>query len=96
LATGAVATLSAGALAIGGTVLATGKQALAAYATWEQAVGGVDTLFKDASGTVQQYAANAYKTAGISANEYMNQVTSFSASLISSLGGNTAKAAEMG
>lgn len=96
LATGAVATLSAGALAIGGTVLATGKQALAAYATWEQAVGGVDTLFKDASGTVQQYAANAYKTAGISANEYMNQVTSFSASLISSLGGNTARAAEMG
>lgn len=82
--------------AIGGTLVATGKQALGAYATWEQAVGGVDTLFKDASGTVQKYAAEAYKTAGVSANEYMNQVTSFSASLISSLGGDTAKAAKMG
>ena len=67
-----------------------GKSALDAYATYEQAVGGVDTLFKDASGTVQKYAAEAYKNAGVSANEYMTQVTSFSASLISSLGGNTA------
>jgi len=56
----------------------------------------VDTLFKDASGTVQKYAAEAYKNAGVSANEYMTQVTSFSASLISSLGGDTAKAAELG
>lgn len=96
IATGSMAILSAGALALGGTILATGKQALAAYATWEQAVGGVDTLFKDASGTVQQYAAGAYKTAGISANDYMNQVTSFAASLVSSLGGDTRKAAELG
>lgn len=73
-----------------------GKSALDAYATYEQAVGGVDTLFKDASGTVQKYAAEAYRTAGVSANEYMTQVTSFSASLISSLGGDTAKAADMG
>lgn len=73
-----------------------GKSALDAYATYEQAVGGVDTLFKDASGTVQKYAAEAYRTAGVSANEYMAQVTSFSASLISSLGGDTAKAAELG
>lgn len=73
-----------------------GKSALNAYATYEQAVGGVDTLFKDASGTVQKYAAEAYRTAGVSANEYMTQVTSFSASLISSLGGDTAKAAELG
>ena len=73
-----------------------GKSALDAYATYEQAVGGVDTLFKDASGTVQKYAAEAYKTAGVSANQYMEQVTSFSASLISSLGGDTAKAAELG
>lgn len=73
-----------------------GKSALDAYATYEQAVGGVDTLFKDASGTVQKYAADAYRTAGVSANEYMTQVTSFSASLISSLGGDTAKAAELG
>lgn len=73
-----------------------GMSALDAYATYEQAVGGVDTLFKDASGTVQKYAAEAYRTAGVSANEYMTQVTSFSASLISSLGGDTAKAAELG
>ena len=73
-----------------------GKSALDAFATYEQAVGGVDTLLKDASGTVQKYAAEAYRTAGVSANEYMTQVTSFSASLISSLGGDTAKAAELG
>lgn len=73
-----------------------GKSALDAYATYEQAVGGVDTLFKGASGTVQKYAAEAYRTAGVSANEYMTQVTSFSASLISSLGGDTAKAAGLG
>lgn len=73
-----------------------GKSALDAYATYEQAVGGVDTLFKGASSTVQKYAAEAYRTAGVSANEYMTQVTSFSASLISSLGGDTAKAAELG
>lgn len=73
-----------------------GKSSLDAYASWQQAVGGVDTLFKDASGTVQKHAADAYRTAGISANQYMEQVTSFSASLISSLGGDTAKAAELG
>ncbi len=83
-----------------------GNIATAAGAVWAKlpsgaqsaagAIGGVDTLFKDASGTVQKYAAEAYKTAGVSANEYMNQVTSFSASLISSLGGDTAKAAKMG
>ncbi len=73
-----------------------GKSALDAYATYEQAVGGVNTLFKDASGIVQKHAADAYRTAGISANQYMEQVTSFSASLISSLGGDTAKAAELG
>ena len=73
-----------------------GKSSLDAYASWQQAVGGVDTLFKDASATVQKNAADAYRTAGISANQYMEQVTSFSASLISSLGGDTAKAAELG
>ena len=72
-----------------------GKTALDSYAQWEQAVGGVDTLFKDASSKVQQYAADAYKTAGVSANSYMNQVTSFAASLISSLGGDTQAAADM-
>ncbi|MCH9275005.1 hypothetical protein JS533_001710 [Bifidobacterium amazonense] len=82
------------ASAAGAGLTAIGKQALEAYATYEQAVGGVDTLFKDASGTVQKYAAEAYKTAGVSANDYMNQVTSFAASLVSSLGGDTAAAAE--
>lgn len=92
---GLKAVTAAGAAAGAGIAVA-GKQALDAYATWEQAVGGVDTLFKGASGTVQKYAAEAYKTAGVGANDYMNQVTSFAASLVSSLGGDTAKAADMG
>ena len=82
------------AAAAGAGLTAIGKQALGAYATYEQAVGGVDTLFKDSSKTVQKYAADAYKTAGVSANDYMNQVTSFAASLVSSLGGDTAASAE--
>ena len=64
------------------------------YADYEQLVGGVDTLFKESSGVVQQYAANAYKTAGMSANDYMEQVTSFSASLLQGLGGDTEAAAK--
>lgn len=64
------------------------------YAEYEQLVGGVETLFKQSADVVQQYAANAYKTAGMSANEYMDTVTSFSASLLQSLGGDTAAAAE--
>ena len=75
-------------------VAALTKASIDQYAQYEQLVGGVDTLFKTASDKVQQYAANAYKTAGMSANEYMNTVTSFSASLIKSLGGNTEKAAQ--
>ena len=72
-----------------------GKQAVASYAEYEQLVGGVDTLFKESSAKVQEYASNAYKTSGLSANEYMQTVTSFSASLISSLDGDTAKASEV-
>ena len=64
------------------------------YAEYEQLVGGVDTLFKEASQKVQQYANEAYRTAGMSANDYMSTVTSFSASLLQSLGGDTDKAAE--
>lgn len=80
-------------------VAATGVEALTKasidqYAEYEQLVGGVDTLFKAASDKVQEYAANAYKTAGMSANEYMDTVTSFSASLLQSLGGDTEKAAQ--
>lgn len=70
------------------------KASIAQYAEYEQLVGGVDTLFKTASDKVQEYAANAYKTAGMSANEYMDTVTSFSASLLQSLGGDTEKAAQ--
>lgn len=86
----------AGAVAIGALAtagVAIGKQSLEAYAKYEQMVGGVDTLFKKSSKLVQSYAANAYKTAGLSANDYMDTVTSFSASLLQSLGGNTKKAA---
>ena len=94
-----VASISFKALAVGITGAATAvgalvKNAVSAYADYEQLVGGVDTLFKNSSATVQKYANDAYKTAGLSANAYMETVTSFSASLISSLGGDTAKAAD--
>jgi phage-related protein len=75
-------------------VAALTKSSIDQYAEYEQLVGGVDTLFKDASDTIQQYASNAYKTAGVSANTYMEQATAFSASLIQSLGGDTQAAAE--
>ncbi|QIW51746.1 phage tail protein [Lactococcus raffinolactis] len=81
----------AGAAAVG-----LSKKVIGAYAEYEQLVGGVDTLFKEASSKVQGFADNAYKTAGMSANEYMETVTSFSASLIQSLGGDTQKAADVG
>lgn len=71
------------------------KQAFNNFAEYEQLVGGVDTLFKDSSNKVQDYASKAYKTAGVSANEYMETVTSFSASLLQSLGGDTSKAADI-
>jgi phage-related protein len=81
----------AGAAAVG-----LSKKVIGAYAEYEQLVGGVDTLFKEASSKVQGFADNAYKTAGMSANEYMETVTGFSASLIQSLGGDTQKAADVG
>ena len=71
------------------------KDTLSNYANYEQLVGGVDTLFKDASATVQANAAAAFQTAGMSANDYMDTVTSFSASLIQSLGGDTDAAARV-
>lgn len=96
--TGLAAAAKVGAAAVGAA--ATGiavltKNALNNYAEYEQLVGGVDTLFKDSSAKVQEFAANAYKTAGLSANEYMDTVTSFSASLLQSLGGDTEAAADM-
>lgn len=71
------------------------KGAISAYGDYEQLVGGVETLFKNSSQKVIGYANNAYKTAGLSANGYMETVTSFSASLLQGLGGNTEKAAEI-
>lgn len=81
--------MGAVAVAAGAAAVSLGKEVIAAYADYEQLVGGVDTLFKESSQELQTYAANAYKTAGMSANDYMETVTSFSASLISSLGGDT-------
>lgn len=81
--------------ALGTATVAIGKTAFDAYSNYEQLVGGIDTLFKASSGKMQQYAANAYQTAGVSANRYMEISTSFAAALISSLGGNTEAAADM-
>ncbi len=75
-------------------VTALTRSAVDGYAETEQLRGGVETLFKTSADTVLAYANNAYKTAGMSANEYMNTVTSFSASLLQSLGGNTEEAAK--
>lgn len=86
--TGAVAAIGAGTTAII-------KSSLDVVANMEQQVGGVETLFKDSADTVIKNANRAYKTAQISANDYMSTVTSFSASLLQGLGGDTAKAAEI-
>lgn len=85
VAMGAVVTVAAT------TAVKLGKEVVNAYADYEQLVGGVDTLFKGSSQKLQSYASNAYKTAGLSANDYMDTVTGFSASLIQSLGGDTDK-----
>jgi len=85
------AAMGAVVIAAGAAAMKLGKEVIAAYSDYEQLVGGVDTLFKDSSQELQTYAANAYKTAGMSANDYMETVTGFSASLIQSLGGDTEK-----
>lgn len=72
-----------------------GKASLDSYADYEQLVGGVETLYKESAATVEKYAQTAYKNVGLSANDYMDTATSFAASLVSSLGGDTEKAAEM-
>lgn len=81
--------------AAGAGVVALTKSAVSAYGEYEQLVGGVNKLFGDASKQLMGYAEEAYKTSGLSANEYMEQATSFSAALINSLGGDTKKAAEI-
>ena len=75
-------------------VVALTKNAVENYAEYEQLVGGVETLFKNNAQNVQNYAAGAYKTAGMSANDYMSLVTSFSASLLQSLENDTEAASE--
>lgn len=91
---GGVAKTAGAALAAAATgVTALTSAAINNYAEYEQLVGGVETLFKDSADVVQEYAANAFKTSGMSANEYMNTVTSFAASLIQSLDGDTEAAA---
>lgn len=71
------------------------KESLAQVASFEQNVGGIEKLFGESAGTVQENAKKAFKTAGMSANEYMENVTGFSAALINSLGGDTAEAAKL-
>lgn len=91
-----VATVSVAAASAGeAAVSALTALAVNSYADYEQLVGGVETLYKTSADKVQQYAADAYKTAGLSANKYMEQTTSFAAALVSSLGGDTDAAAEL-
>lgn len=96
---GAIKTVAkVGAVAIGAGATAVGfltKQSVSAYAEYEQLAGGVKKLFGDASDDVMKFASEAYKTSGMSANQYMEQATGFAASLINSLGGNTKEAAKL-
>lgn len=95
---GFMAGVGKGVLAVTGAVT-TGaiglvKQVSSSYGALQQSIGGIETLFKDSASKVIENANNAYTTAGISANEYMQQVTSFSASLLQALDGDTEKACE--
>lgn len=90
---GGASVAAAGAAAAG--VAAITKQAVDSYSEYEQLVGGVDTLFGDASATVQQNAAEAFRTAGLSANDYMETTIGFSGALLKSLEGDTTAAADL-
>lgn len=95
---GVIKGIASGVLA-GGQALASGivsmtSQAISGFADYQQLIGGVETLFKDSADVVEQYANNAFQSAGLSANEYMQTVTGFSASLLQSLGGDTSAAAQ--
>lgn len=97
LKSGLAAAAKVGAAGLAAATTAVGalsKAALDSYGDYEQLTGGVETLFKTSADVVMEYANNAYQTAGLSANEYMETVTSFSASLLQSLGGDTEAAAE--
>ena len=86
--------VGAASIAAGTAIVALGKKSVNLYADYEQLTGGVETLFGKSGDRLMKYANEAYKTAGLSANEYMETVTSFSASMIKSLGGDTKKAAD--
>lgn len=90
-----ISEVASGIKKLGSACIDIGKQSLESFGNYEQLIGGVETLFKDSAGTVQEYANNAYKTAGLSANEYMSTVTSFSTSLLQSLNGDTEKSAQV-
>ena len=94
LGTQAINSCINGLKGLGSAFINVGKQALESYGEYEQLVGGVETLFKDSADTVLEYSKDAYMTAGLSANEYMSTITSFSASLLQSLDGDTQKAVE--
>ena len=91
----AVKGLAAGVTAASGAITVLTKQAVDGYANFEQLAGGVETLFGESANQVMQYANSAFATTGMSANQYMETVTGFSASLLQSLGGDTAKAADV-
>lgn len=95
LAAEAIKTAINGLKKLGSELIDVGKQAYSAYASYEQLTGGVETLFGESADIVKEYAENAYKTASMSANTYMETVTSFSASLLQGLNGDTAKAAKI-
>ena len=92
---GVTGAVTAAVAAAGAAIAGVAKEALSSYAEYEQLAGGVKKLFGDASDTVIENARNAWKTAGMSANEYMETTTSFTAALVQSLGGDTAKAADI-
>ena len=95
LATQAIDAALTGLKNLGSELVNIGKQAVSGYAQFEQLTGGVQKLFESDADTVVKYAENAYKTAGLSANDYMETVTSFSAALVTGLGGDTAEAARI-
>ena len=89
------AVIGAGVAAATTAVVGFGKEAVSSYANYEQLIGGVEKLYGDAAGKLEQFANDAFKTSGMSANAYMETATSFSAALINSLGGDVDKAADM-
>lgn len=92
---GAAKVIGKGMATIAAGITAVTKKSVDSFAEYEQLTGGVETLFKDSADKVKNYADEAYKTAGLSANQYMTTVTSFSAALLQGLNGDTAKAADV-